>query len=162
VLTGGYYPNFGPSAISRLRADALRQAGVTDVIVLEGGNDIGQTTGLTAGAMIDGYRRMIAGIHDAGLRVQLGTMTPLRGGSVASYGSAAANALRRAVNLWIRSQHRSDAVIDFAAAVRDQDHPSHLAPAYDGGDHLHLNPAGYRELARAVPLGELARPRCGR
>jgi lysophospholipase L1-like esterase len=162
VLADGYYPYFGRSAISRLRADVLRQAGVTDVIVEEGLNDIGQTPGITAAAIIDGYKRMIARIHAAGLRVQLGTLTPMRGASVPSYGSAAANALRRAVNKWIRNQNRSNGVIDFAHAVRDPDNRSHLAPRYDGGDHLHLNPRGYRRLARAVSLGELARPRCAR
>jgi hypothetical protein len=103
---------------------------------------------------------MIARIHAAGLRVQLGTMLPMRGALIPSFGSAAANALRRAVNKWIRDQNRSDGVIDFAHAVRDPDHPSRLAPRYDGGDHLHPNPRGYRRLARAVSLGELARPRC--
>jgi lysophospholipase L1-like esterase len=29
--------------------------------------------------------------------------------------------------------------------------PRRLAAAYDTGDHLHLNPAGYGALARAVP-----------
>jgi lysophospholipase L1-like esterase len=30
--------------------------------------------------------------------------------------------------------------------------------AVDDGDHLHLNPAGHRRLAEAVPLGSFRRP----
>ncbi|MEU1393485.1 MULTISPECIES: hypothetical protein [unclassified Nonomuraea] len=36
--------------------------------------------------------------------------------------------------------------------------PRNLLPAYDVGDHLHLNPAGYKALAEAVPAGPLRRP----
>jgi len=44
-----------------------------------------------------------------------------------------------------------DAVIDLDKAVRDPAAPRQLLPAYDTGDHLHLNPAGYRAIADAVP-----------
>ena len=30
--------------------------------------------------------------------------------------------------------------------------PQRLAPAYDSGDNLHPNPAGYRAMANAIPL----------
>jgi lysophospholipase L1-like esterase len=49
-------------------------------------------------------------------------------------------------------------VIDFDRAVRDPDDPRQPAAWADCGDHMHLNPAGYRALAGAVPLG-LFRPR---
>ena len=45
-----------------------------------------------------------------------------------------------------------DAVIDFEAAVRDPADPTRLAPAYDPGDHLHPNDAGYRAMGDAVDL----------
>ncbi len=32
---------------------------------------------------------------------------------------------------------------------------SRINPAYDGSDHLHLNPAGYEAMANAVNLAEL-------
>jgi lysophospholipase L1-like esterase len=35
--------------------------------------------------------------------------------------------------------------------------PAQLAPAYDSGDHLHPDAAGYRAMARAVNLGTLLR-----
>jgi hypothetical protein len=33
-------------------------------------------------------------------------------------------------------------VIDFDEAVRDPSHPAQLLPAFDSGDHLHVNDAG--------------------
>lgn len=42
-------------------------------------------------------------------------------------------------------------MIDFDLAARDPANPTSLLPALDVGDHLHLNPAGYRALADAVP-----------
>jgi alpha-glucuronidase len=67
-------------------------------------------------------------------------------------------AARQSVNEWIRRGHGFDAAIDFDRAVRDADSPRHLAKAFDSGDHLHLNPAGYQALADAVPAGLLADP----
>jgi lysophospholipase L1-like esterase len=53
------------------------------------------------------------------------------------------------VNAWIRGHF--DAVLDFDRVARDPSSPSRLLPAYDVGDHLHLNPAGYRALASSIP-----------
>jgi len=41
--------------------------------------------------------------------------------------------------------------VDFDRAARDPANPRRLLPAYDTGDHLHLNPTGYQALADAVP-----------
>jgi lysophospholipase L1-like esterase len=43
-------------------------------------------------------------------------------------------------------------VIDFDGAARDPARPTVIAPALDAGDHLHLNPTGYKALADAVNL----------
>lgn len=160
VLQNGEIPMFGPAGISRFGLDALAQGGVTDVIVLEGINDIGQTTGITAQQLIQGYENLIAQAHDAGLKIQLGTLTPSGGVIVPQYGDAAANQLRQQVNAWIRSQKLSDGVIDFDAAVRDPSDPSRIYPPYDGGDHLHFDLAGYQAMANAVNLGLLQRASC--
>jgi lysophospholipase L1-like esterase len=39
----------------------------------------------------------------------------------------------------------------------DPDRPDRLLPAYDSGDHLHPNDAGYRAMAAAVDLRPFAR-----
>jgi lysophospholipase L1-like esterase len=148
----------GPSGVSRFGTDALALAGVTDVIVLEGINDIGGSA--DASQLISGYEQLIAQAHAAGVRIQLGTITPAGGASVPSYGDAAADAVRQQVNQWIRTQQLSDGFIDFDAAVRDPSDPSELNPADDGGDHVHLDLAGYQALADAVNLKSLARPSC--
>jgi lysophospholipase L1-like esterase len=59
------------------------------------------------------------------------------------------------VNAWIRSSGTFDAVVDFDQAVRDPADPRRVLAAYDSGDHLHPNDAGYQAMADAVPLDEL-------
>ena len=46
-------------------------------------------------------------------------------------------------------------MIDFAAAVADPGDPDRLNTAYDSGDHLNPNAAGYRGMAAAINLGAL-------
>ena len=156
---GGNDDAYGPSALSRLQKDVIDQAGVTTVIWLEGINDIGQKPHATATQLEAGYRTGIAVMHNAGLRVLLGTLTP-SGGASGGDGTAAANATRERVNAWIRSQHTANGYIDFDAAVRDPSDPSRINPPYDGGDHLHFNLAGYRAMANAIKLSLLRRPAC--
>jgi lysophospholipase L1-like esterase len=60
--------------------------------------------------------------------------------------------MRQAVNHWIRTSGAFDAVIDFDAVTRDPADPTRFLPAYDSGDHLHPNDAGYAAMGRAVPL----------
>ena len=59
---------------------------------------------------------------------------------------------RQAVNAALRRGRIFDEIADFDVAARDPAAPRRLNPAYDTGDHLHLNPAGYGALAAAVPL----------
>jgi lysophospholipase L1-like esterase len=87
--------------------------------------------------------------HEKNIRAYGATITPF-GGS--GYSSPAHEKVRQVVNDWIRTSGRFDAVIDFDAAVRDTATPTNLTPAYDTGDHLHLNPAGYQVMARAIDL----------
>ena len=151
-------PLLGPSGLTRLRPDALAQAGVTDVIVLEGINDIAH--GATASQLIAGYEQLITSAHAAGVAIQLGTLTPTGGASLPAYAGPGAVAVRGEVNQWIRTQRYSDGIVDFDAAVRDSHDPGAVNPAYDGGDHIHFDPAGYRALAQAINLALLARPNC--
>jgi len=53
------------------------------------------------------------------------------------------NSERRKVNEWILNSKEFDAAIDFDAVVRDPNRPSRILPAFDSGDHLHPNDAGY-------------------
>ena len=154
---------FGTSALSRLNADVLNQAGARTVILLEGINDIGfplepdagctaPNTAVTPRQIIAGYQQIIARAHARGLRVIGATLTPIEG---SAYWSAANEQERLAVNAWIRQSHAFDGVIDFDQAVRDPADPHRLLPAYDSGDHLHPNDAGYQAMADAINLALL-------
>jgi lysophospholipase L1-like esterase len=135
---------------------------VRDVILLEGINDIGQSqsrgarsaphTPVSALQIVEGYVRIIAMAHAVGVRVFGATLTPFHGAHV---WTPAGEAKREAVNAWIRSSGAFDGVIDFAAAVAEPGDPQQLAPAFDSGDHLHPDAAGYRAMARAVNLATL-------
>jgi lysophospholipase L1-like esterase len=162
ILANGQIPMFGPSGLSRFQLDGLDQVGVTEVIVLEGINDIGQSSA-TAAQLEAGYDQLVTAAHAAHLKILLGTLTPTGSatGVGASYSSAQSEATREAVNTWIRSgASGADGVIDFDAAVRDPADPSEIAPAYDGGDGIHFNLAGYQALANAVDLSQLKPPAC--
>lgn len=130
---------------------------MTTVIVLEGINDLTAPPIATVEELIGGYVRLVDAMHARGLRVLLGTMTPLGGMEGLAPGTEPE---RQAVNAWIRTQSPADGVVDFDAAVRDPADPSGISPAYDGGDHLHFNLAGYQAMGNAVPLALLADPTC--
>jgi lysophospholipase L1-like esterase len=153
----------GPSALARLDRDVLAQPGVRWLIVLEGINDLGTRVGArergqpfaTADDMIAAYEQIVARAQARGLRVYGATILPFEG---AFYFTPDGEADRQRVNEWIRTRGRFDAVIDFDAVARDPARPGRLAPAVDGGDHLHPSAAGYRIMAEAVDLGLFAAP----
>ncbi|MGD0065897.1 MAG: SGNH/GDSL hydrolase family protein [Streptosporangiaceae bacterium] len=154
VLSGS--SRFGVSAEARFERDALDQPGVRDVIVLEGINDIGlgtnprhPATAIRAAAIIAGYKQLIARAHARGVKIFGATLLPFQG---AGYYSAAGEATREEVNHWIRTSGAFDGVIDFDAVMRDPADPLRLNPAYDSGDHLHPNDAGYQAMANAIHL----------
>ena len=44
------------------------------------------------------------------------------------------------------------AIIDFDVVTRDPARPTRFLPAFDSGDHLHPNDAGYQAMADAIDL----------
>ena len=64
-------------------------------------------------------------------------------------------AIRDQVNQWIRTSGEYDAVVDFDAQLADPADPHSLASAFDSGDHLHPNEAGYRTMAATVNLADI-------
>ena len=147
----------GPNALSRFDRDVLAQSGVKYVTVLEGINDFGlsaffPTEFVSADDVIAGYKQLIARAHAQGLLIYGATLTPFEATTIAGYYTAAGEAKRQTVNTWIRTSRAFDAVIDFDRAIRDPAHPTRMLAAYDSGDHLHPNDAGYRAMADAVDL----------
>ncbi|HEY3700348.1 MAG TPA: GDSL-type esterase/lipase family protein [Spongiibacteraceae bacterium] len=160
LLAAGTAGIGGPSGLSRLSADALSQAGVSGVLLLEGINDLGISQ-VTAEQLIDGYKQFIAQVHAAGLPVWLGTITPASNALVDGVLIAPqSDSYRQQINTWIRSQTVADGVVDFDAAIRDPSNPSTLLSVYAGPDNLHPNLAGYSKMAAAVNLGMLAATAC--
>lgn len=152
----------GPSLLSRLDRDVIAQSGVRAVILLEGINDIGTSNLETAGAIDDlfhrltaAYRQIVIRCRAKGLAIYGGTLTPM-GGSF--YFTEGRETVRQRINEWVRSSGAFDGVVDFDRAVRDPDNPGRLLPAFDSGDHLHLNDAGYESMARSIDLSPLLRP----
>jgi len=149
----------GPNAQSRLDRDLLLQAGAAFAILLEGINDIGfsqsasflpagiATPDVSADDIVAGYRQIIRRAHGEGIEIYGGTLLPFAG---ADYYDAAGEAKRQAVNAWIRSSGEFDGVIDFDSVMRDPSDPSRLLPAYDSGDRLHPNDAGYVAMGEAI------------
>ncbi|TMR93771.1 SGNH/GDSL hydrolase family protein [Nonomuraea basaltis] len=146
----------GPNALARLDRDVLARSGAQWLVVFEGVNDLG-TAEATQGAqkriadeLIAAYDQIIVRAHAKDLTVYGATITPFGGHSYDDPQGHREGA-RQAVNEWIRTSGRFDAVIDFDRAVRDPAEPRRLQAAYDVGDGLHLSPAGYKALADAVP-----------
>jgi len=157
VLHDGLVAEFGPNALSRLDRDEFGQSGVKWMVLLEGINDFGHAApgtpdAVSAADIIAGYRQIIRRAHAQNIKVYGGTLTPYEGTIFEGYYQPAGEAKRQAVNAWIRSSGEFDAVIDFEAVVRDPAHPTRMLPAYDVGDHLHPNDAGYKAMADAIDL----------
>ncbi|MFD5076093.1 SGNH/GDSL hydrolase family protein [Streptomyces sp. NPDC058371] len=149
---------YGEKAVHRLGRDVLDHPGVDTLVVLLGLNDIGfsetdeQPTYRPAPVvesdeLIDGYRELIAQAHARRLRVIGSTLLPLGGSD--HWGEHAAK-VSHEVNEWIRGSGEWDAVADLHRALADPVDPDRLHPAYDFGDHLHPNDAGYAVMAEVL------------
>ena len=157
----------GQSALARFDRDVLSATGVKTVVIFEGVNDLGIAYGkfegplaerfkalatgkkVTAEDLIAGYRQLIARAHARGLKVIAATITPYGG---AMYFSEEGDAVRQAINTWIRTGKEVDGVLDFDAAIRDPAKPTQIKEGFHAGDHLHGSDAGYAAMAAAIDL----------
>ena len=142
----------------RLDRDVFATPGVTDLIVLEGINDIGVGGRTIEGVtypmivfdeLVAAYLQIIERAHERGVKVIGGTLLPFRD---AFFFSDEKERTRQSINAWIRNGGAFDGVIDFDAVVRGPGDSSALRPEFDTGDHLHPNHAAYRTMGEAVDL----------
>jgi lysophospholipase L1-like esterase len=153
----------GESGLGRVERDALEEPGAIAVIVRIGLNDIAfpgavssTTDSIAAAELIAGYRALVAAAHRRRVRIIGTTVTPFEQATLAPlFFTPAKDAVRQEVNTWIRSSGVFDAVIDADRILRDPTHITRLLPAFDSGDHLHTNDAGYAAVANAIPLSAL-------
>ena len=153
----------GPSAMARFDREVLSIPGVTDVVILEGINDLG-LSGLTVFGrtepfptlsvddFVAAYTQLIARAHSKGIRAIGATLTPDLGSPFPGYATEEKDVIRNQINDWIRTSGAFDAVIDFDAAVRDPEAPQYLWEKYDMGDKLHPSDTGYKAMADSIDL----------
>lgn len=144
VLTKSGY---GEPAKDRFDRDILGQHGVTDVVIFEGINDLGNSRygAVTAYQLIMQYRSMIEKCHRAHKKVFLATITPMRG---SGYYSVNHEEGRQIVNAWIRNQKLADGYLDFDLLMRNPKQTTAMRREWCLKDHLHPNAIGYREMGR--------------
>jgi lysophospholipase L1-like esterase len=148
----------GESGLRRFDRDVLAQPGVTHAVIMLGTNDLRNRPGkreeeVTAPQVIAGLKQFALRGQAGGIRVIGGTLTPFENETfLPGAWNPRREAVRQAVNEWLRKTDAFHAVVDFDQALRDPDHPTRMLPIYDCGDHLHPSDRGYRAMGDAIDL----------
>ena len=148
----------GDSGLRRFDRDVLAQPGVTHTVIMLGTNDLRNRPGkpeeeVTAAQMIAGLKQFAVRGQARGVAVIGGTLTPFENETfLPGAWNPQREAVRQAINDWLRKAGAFDAVVDFDRALRDPDHPTRMLPIYDCGDHLHPSDLGYRAMGDAIDL----------
>lgn len=153
TLLNRHYGSRGHARFER----EVSAAGVDRVVILHGINDIIHPNGSeyrpwsdlpTAEELIEGLLWYVNKAHELGKKVYLATIMPIKGWTTYL---PEREAIRSAVNAWIRTQKDADGVVDFDLANRDPQDHLQLLPAFDKGDHLHPSWPGAENMAESVP-----------
>jgi lysophospholipase L1-like esterase len=134
--------------MARFESQILAQPGVRWVLVLEGVNDVGG--GASTLELTTAFQTVIDQARARSLPIYGIPILPFAGNAM--YDDDARQLVRTEVNAWISQPGRFDRALPLDEAVSDGKLPAALQEAYDSGDSLHLNPAGYQRLADAVDL----------
>jgi len=141
---------YGVNGLARLERDALAQAGVKYLLLLEGINDLSSNAAVDD--LVAGMKQIIERCHENGIQVIGGTITPAERAGARANGLSDRETRRLALNEWIRNGKAFDGYVDFEKAVEDPAQPGTMKAEYDSGDHLHPNDAGYKAMGEAVDL----------
>jgi lysophospholipase L1-like esterase len=158
----------GDNALARFDRDVLSQPHADTVVLMMGINDIGWPDTVlvpkgerapSADDIIAGYKQLIDRAHGHNMRIVGATLTPFDDAfanfpPLHGYFTKDKEPKRVAVNAFIRSG-AFDGVIDFDAMVKKPDKPTEIQTAFDCGDHLHPNDAGYKAMADGIDLAVL-------
>ncbi len=147
----------GVSALARFDRDVIAQPGVKYLLILEGINDMNGSGRppapgapnlplITADDLIGAMKQMILRAHDHGIKVIGCTLTP--------FGNATdkVEAMRQALNAFIRTPGAFDSVVDFDKVIQDPADTRQFRAGYNKTDKLHPNDAGYKAMADAIDL----------
>ena len=124
----------GDSGLRRFDRDVLAQPGVTHAVIMLGTNDLRNRHGkpeeeVTAAQMIGGLKQFAVRGHARGIQVIGGTLTPFENETfLPGAWNPKREAIRQAVNEWLRKTDAFDAIVDFDRALRDPDHPTRMLP----------------------------------
>jgi lysophospholipase L1-like esterase len=132
------------AGVIRFERDVLTRDKIKWLIVFEGINDI--IGGVQAQVIIDAYSQIIQKAREKGILVYGSPITP-----------NGPNAVRTAVNDWVRTSGAFDQVIDFDATIRDPSNVDSILPMYNN-DGLHPSLAGYEAMGNSVDLSLFYEP----
>ncbi len=139
----------GAPAPVRLEHDVLSVPGVTDVLLLEGTNDLGGDGAYPpspASQVIGGMKEIVQRVHARGLRIVGATVLPM-----CNAAGSAKEQNRLTVNAFIRTSGIFDGVIDWDAVMKDPTDPTVIRAEWRH-DCYHPNAIGDRKMADAVDL----------
>jgi lysophospholipase L1-like esterase len=148
----------GDSGLRRFDRDVIAQPGVTHAIIMLGTNDLRNRSAkpeeeVNAAQMIAGLKQLALRGQSARIKMIGCTLTPFWNETfLPGAWNARREAVREAVNAWVREAGAFDAVVDFDAALRDPENRRRMLPKYDCGDHLHPSDLGYRAMGDAIDL----------
>tara|TARA_R110000764_G_scaffold1763_6_gene7675 strand:- start:490 stop:1713 length:1224 start_codon:yes stop_codon:yes gene_type:complete len=153
----------GRSVLARLDHDMLAVPGANVLVLLIGTNDIAwpgtpfspEEAPMTLERLQQGLMQVAARTRAQGMRLVIGTVPPFEGAlpdtpMEATYWSPGKDALRRALNDWLRGADFYDALVDFDSVLSAPKDDMRLNPLYDSGDHLHPGGNGNQAMADAV------------
>ncbi len=149
-------PDSAPG-LERLERDVLTHAGVTDVMLFMGTNDIRR--GASVAQVTAGMSEIAARVKARGLKVFVATIIPRHNVPATGTNTGwndAKTAIRRAVNQWIRTHRGFDGVLDFDKAVADPANADLIFAPFNC-DGIHPTPRGYYEMGKSIALDLLAR-----
>ena len=137
----------GPYGLNRLENDVLSRPNVSQLILLEGINDISYEQ-VSPEKLIGAYQQVIDKAHAKGIKVFGATLLPIQN---SRKDTPANETTRQAVNKWVREGKQFDAVLDFEKVVQDPQNPLRIRKELTT-DYVHPNTEGYRLMGESVDL----------
>lgn len=144
IVNQGVNGDSATGVLARLERDVLDLAGVTDVVLQIGTNDL--TAGRPAAEIIADLTEIASRLRERGLRIIAATIVPLGG---------KANDGKAGVNHFIRTSPLFDDVFDLERILSRTGDTDALRAGYDSGDGVHPTPTGYEAMGETFGLAFL-------